>query len=110
MELDEADQQTSWRADGNKTVQLEKHILKNVLLKLIQRRTGANKGDYLPLSVYEARGFNPTLIELECTNTKVLPGLGLCYKLWIGREMCETTDQQCCNKPTEMRERRNKPS
>ena len=62
---------------GPTTERLETNLAKNVLRELIQMRTGANKGDYLPLSVCKARDFITDLIELERTDTKVIKGLGL---------------------------------
>ena len=63
---------------------------------------------YLPLSFYEIRAFCTELIKAEYTDTKVVQGLGLCYRVFIEGEKFETIDQQCFKTLTEMKERRNK--
>ena len=79
-----------------------------MILNYIQRRTAGNEGQYLPLGVYQARGFDTDVIEKECTDKKVINGFGLCYKLFIEGEKYESIDEQCRNKMTDMLNRKSK--
>ena len=61
----------------------EKLMKQTISRRLTQSNGSKNAGSYLPLCWYEKNGFDPKLIEDECTDTMVRPMLGLCYNVPI---------------------------
>ena len=58
-------------------------MYEEVCLIRTKKELAINEGQYLPIGFCKARGFDTDIIEKECTDTKVIRGLGLCYKLVI---------------------------
>ena len=56
------------------------NCLKN---RVIESRMAGERGEYLPLSVYAARGFDATRIEANCKDTKEHAILGTTYRVDI---------------------------
>ena len=56
----------------------------------------------MSIGVYKARGFDTYIIEKECTDTKVIKGLGLCFKVFIEGGKYESIDERCFKQLTEM--------
>ena len=108
LQLDLESQEKCWSAPGKTSKELEANVLKNVIRQFIQRRTAANAGRYQPLSWYERQGYDPIKIKEEITDTKVVKGLGLCYKVFIEGETFESIDEQCCKKLRDMKEAKDK--
>ena len=102
-ELDEKTQEAFWRAPGNTKAELEANVKKNVIRSFIQRRTAANKGSYQPISWYERQGYDVVRIEAEITDTKVILGLGLCYKVFMEEETFESIDELVSKKLRDMK-------
>ena len=83
-ELDEEEQKTLWTSLHNKTGRDVKSIICDSIArsradKLIARSTG----EWLPLAVYAARGYNVKDIEEKCKDVVEHPVLGTCYRVCI---------------------------
>ena len=83
-ELDEEEQKTLWTSLHNKTGRDVKSIICDSIArsradKLIAR----SKGEWLPLTVYAARGYNVKDIEEKCKDVVEHPVLGTCYRVCI---------------------------
>ena len=63
--------------------ELDKQMQDFITKRQRHRERAANLGRYLPLSVYAKQGFDTNKIQRETTDTQVLPGLGLCYRVAI---------------------------
>ena len=92
--LTESQQQQFWKeaAGCNNFQQLERQFVNSIVSKRVDLVRSKLTGKYLPLSVYQAQGFNAEDIVAKCTDTKEHPVLGLCYRVpicEIGREATE---------------------
>ena len=69
-----------WVAVGAaETKEDQDKVVMEVLSKKVEEiRSAGSGGKYLPLSVYERKGFDIAKIERECDDYKELPMLGLC--------------------------------
>ena len=56
------------------------------------------------LSWYERQGYDPNKIKEEITDTKVVKGLGVCYKVFIEGDAFESIDEQCHKKLMDMKD------
>jgi hypothetical protein len=94
-----------WAEKATTKGELEKLVLDHIVRDYIERKTTSDQGDYLPLGVYKTRGFDTDLILANCTDTKLFPALGLCYKVRIQGDNVETIDQMARQKMAEMKQR-----
>ena len=83
-------------------------VVDTLVRKTIEKRASSSGGEYLPLSVYANRGFDIDKIIQEVTDTKEMPGLGLCYRVPVEavseEKVEETIREQLC-----MRKEKRKP-
>ena len=103
LELDEKSQEAFWCAPGKTKADLEANVKKHVIRLIIKRRTAASKGSYQPISWYERQGYDVARIVDEITDTKVMKGLGLCYKVFVEEETFESIDEMCSKKLKDMK-------
>jgi hypothetical protein len=108
LELDQKTQEAFWCAPGKSKAELEANVKKHVIRCIIKRRTAESKGSYQPISWYERQGYDVARIVDEITDTKVMKGLGLCYKVFVEEETFESIDEMCCKKLQDMKKAKNR--
>ena len=83
--LPDEEKQAFWRsaATMGSSAALKEHAIVTLTASKIERITGKIEGAYLPLSVYNAQGFDTESIRAHCTDTKQHPILGTCYRVNI---------------------------
>ena len=88
--------------EGRLNFQRIRTLLKKSMVEEVRHTyKDAQKGEYLPLSVYELRGFDTAAIEASCP-CEIHPVLGATYKLDIHSESTETLWLQAEKKIAEM--------
>jgi hypothetical protein len=63
--------------------ELEKFVIDAITLERVEQESTKHGGEYLPLSVYEQRGFCVADIESKCTDTEMHEVLGKTYRVRI---------------------------
>ena len=92
--LDDAQQRQFWKDAGKSTntAQLQNELVNVLVYKRVDVVRAKLSGQWLPLSVYRAQGFDADRIAAHCTDTKEHPVLGLTYRVQVqelARESCE---------------------
>ena len=72
---------------------LERLVVSTLVKSRIESEESSIGGEYLPLSVYKARGYDTDVIEAKCTDTDVHPVLGKCYRVQIRAVFTKTVEQ-----------------
>ena len=78
-------QEKFWRELDGKSggAALEQHVIDTLTIKRIEEEQCSTGGEYLPLSVWKQRGFDPEAIQRQCRDTEMHPVLGLTYRVNI---------------------------
>ena len=95
-----------WKKAGeaSNTAQLEDILVQTLTTQRIEREKTVVGGEYLPLSVYKQRGFDPERIKLMCKDTEEHDVLGTTYKLNIRAVFSEAIEQQVREEVAKMKE------
>lgn len=88
-----------WQKIGEATdsKDLEKMVTETISVCNSTTKESSSGGQYLPLSVYEKRGFDIQRIQVECKDTQLHPILGLTYKIRLSGDVdksLETTTRE----------------
>ena len=70
-----------WRSDSTAGSDMVVDLVNKVTEQRVMLEKDIQKGEYLPLSVYAAKGFDVKQIEATCSDTEVHPCLGLTYRV-----------------------------
>ena len=79
-----------WRTDANSPQELRKLVVDTLLKRRVESNVAARGGEFLPLSVYAARGFDVSAIERNCQETEQHIVFGKTYKVDI-HSVCNRT-------------------
>ena len=93
--LDSSVQAKFWQDAKEKACkdQLEELFVQTLTTSRIEQEVAQVGGEYLPLSVYEARGFDIKRIEAHCKDTEDHKVLGTCYRVDIRGGYSKTIEQ-----------------
>jgi hypothetical protein len=72
---------------------VESHVVHAMTLKRMESEEASCGGKYLPLSVWERKGYDPERIVQNCKSVKELPDQGKVYKLNIVTELRKSVEQ-----------------
>jgi hypothetical protein len=72
---------------------LKEHVVHSLTISRIEQETTRFGGEYLPLSVYKARGFDVDDIADKCKDTESHPVLGTCYRVNVRGVFSDTIEQ-----------------
>ena len=81
-ELSLAEQEDFWKSCGTTAWDIMKAIEKHLVRRIINQRVNALEGDFLPLSVWAKKGFDPAIIEAQCEK-EMHPQLGATYQVKV---------------------------
>ena len=93
LQLDSMQQTAFWQEEGSDMTSIKKHYEKHVVRHLIHRKQNQQSGDYLPLSVWKAKGFDTQNIE-KCAASELHPVLGPTYQVNIHTTSEAAVDEQ----------------
>ena len=65
-ELSPDEQADFWKSRGTNGWEIMKSIEKHLVRRIINQRVNALEGEFLPLSVWAKKGFDPKIIEALC--------------------------------------------
>ena len=88
--LSEPQQVDFWRSDCKSKDDVEHALAKQLIRKEEEILRTKSSGEYLPLEVYQARGFNSDKIKKDCKDCELHPVLGMTYRVSIKMKEEET--------------------
>ena len=81
-ELSAAEQESFFQSCGAGTAALKKAIEQHIIRRQVHQRVNEVAGEFLPLSVWQTRGFDPSIIEANCP-MEIHVQLGKTYQVKI---------------------------
>ena len=88
--------------------QLEELLIHTLTQVRIEQEETSVGGEYLPLSVYAARGFNVSDIESKCNDKEEHAVLGTCYRVDIRAAQSKTIEQMVRKEVQELKDAKGK--
>ena len=76
-------QEQVWKDARNKTsgARLEEHVVDTITRQRVEKEETSVGGKYLPLSVYDKKGYDIKMIEAKCKDWEEHEILGRCYRV-----------------------------
>ena len=76
-----------------KGLHLEEHVVNTITRARVEKEETSVGGKHVPLSVYEKKGFNITLMEERCKDWEEHPILGRCYRVNVKAVHSKTIEE-----------------
>ena len=99
------EQQKFWAEKTKGKKEVEDSVMKHIVRTHMERLVAKDDGDYLPIGVYTARGFEPDLILKHCKDKVFEEDKGWCYKVRIHGDSKHTIDELADKKMLDMKNR-----
>jgi len=104
-ELDEEEKRMLWRAPASDKHSLTKLVKDSIVKRLVESRSAAQAGTFLPLSVYAKQGFDTDAIQKKARKEEH-PVLGTTYQVRLHSDSIEKKEERVREQLAEMINRR----